>query len=177
MTNKDALGRLLEYTVWANRRVLRTAIQLPPAELIKPLGGSFGSLRGTFTHMMGAEWLWLERFQDRSPEQVFDETEFEDLLALRERWGAIEDARSRWFRDLPDDGISRRIAYKTLAGNPGEAPLWQLIQHVANHATYHRGQAVFMLKLLGATPAATDLVLWDREKLALKDREKAGLVG
>ena len=99
------------------------------------------------------------------------------LLALRERWGAIEDARSRWFRDLPDDGVSRRIAYKTLAGNPGEAPLWQLIQHVANHATYHRGQAVFMLKLLGATPAATDLVLWDREKLALKEREKAGLVG
>ncbi|MCL4819016.1 MAG: DinB family protein [Vicinamibacteria bacterium] len=177
MTNKDALGRLLEYTVWANRRVLRGAIQLPPGDFTKPLGGSFGTVRGTFTHMMGAEWIWLERFQGRSPTQWIDEAEFADLIALRERWGKIEDARARWFKELPDDAVSQRIAYKTLDGNPGEARLWQLIQHVANHATYHRGQAVFMLKLLGASPAATDLVLWDREKLALKEREKAGLLG
>lgn len=177
MTNKDALERLLEYTVWANRRVLRTAVQLPPGDFTKDLGGSFGSVRGTFTHMMGAEWIWLERFQGRSPEKGIDEAEFADLIALRERWGTIEDARARWFDDLPDDGVSMRIAYKSLDGTPNEAPLWQLVQHVANHATYHRGQVVFMLRQLGASPSATDLVLWDREKRALAEREKAGHVG
>ena len=44
------------------------------------------------------------------------------------------------------------------------SPLWQLVQHVTNHSTYHRGQVVTFLRQLGAKPAATDLVAWDREK-------------
>lgn len=174
MTNKDALGRLLEYTVWANHRLLELAGSLGVEDFKRDLGFSHGGVRGTLTHMMSAEWVWLERFKGVSPERMMDEGEFADFASLRERWTAVEEHREEWFRNLPEDAVSRRIAYRSMAGAPDEAPLWQLIQHVANHATHHRGQVTALLRLLGVTPVGTDLVTWDREQRAARPAPRPG---
>jgi uncharacterized damage-inducible protein DinB len=50
-------------------------------------------------------------------------------------------------------------------------PLWQLVQHLANHSTYHRGQVLNFLRQLGARVAATDMILWDREEAARAQRK------
>ena len=47
-------------------------------------------------------------------------------------------------------------------------PLWQLVQHLVNHSTYHRGQVTTLLRILGSRGVATDLVAFDREKKAKK---------
>jgi len=168
MTNKDALGRLLAYTVWANHRVVRAAVTLEPTDFAKDMGSSHGGIRGTLTHMLSAEWIWLERFKGVSPDRTIDEGEFPDLMCLRDRWTAIEEHRATWFSSLPEDAVSSRITYSSASGVEQQAPLWQLIQHLANHATYHRGQVTTLLRVLGATPAATDMLLWDREQLAAR---------
>jgi len=62
--------------------------------------------------------------------------------------------------------VRQKVRYRNLEGKSFEAPLWQLMQHVANHSTYHRGQVVAMLRMLGAKAVSTDLVLWDRERVA-----------
>jgi uncharacterized damage-inducible protein DinB len=164
MTNKDALGRLLDYTEWANRRVIRCAATLPVAEFCKDLESSHGGVRGTLTHMMGAEWIWLERWKGVSPTKGLDEGEFKDVLALRSRWKAIEAHRRSWFENLDEAAVAKTVRYKNLKGQSYRAPLWQLLQHVCNHSTYHRGQVVTLLRQLGARVVATDMVVWDRER-------------
>jgi uncharacterized damage-inducible protein DinB len=113
--------------------------------------------------MMSAEWIWLERWKGMSPARMMDEGEFADVLALRERWRTIEEHREVWFRSLGADDPGQIVAYQTTTGTGYEAPLWQLVQHAANHATYHRGQIVTLLRLLGAKPVGTDMVTWDRD--------------
>ena len=125
-------------------------------------------MRGTLVHTMSAEWVWLERWKGVSPERLPDEAEFENIVALRDRWTIIEGHRRTWLEALPEAEAAGLVRYKSLAGAPFEAPLWQLVQHVANHSTYHRGQAITLLRQLGAKGVATDLVAWDRERLNLE---------
>src|SRR5687768_16631651 len=103
MLEKDDLQRLLDYTVWANHRVVRVAATLTVEEFRRDLGGSHGGVRGTLSHMLGAEWLWLERFKGVSPTKLFDEAEFADIMAVRERWGVVEAHRADWLGSLRED--------------------------------------------------------------------------
>jgi len=163
MTTKKLLGRLWDYTVWANHRVLRVVATLSVDDYSRELGASFSGVRGTLTHMMFAEWVWLERFKGNSPREALDEGEFQNVVALRDRWTAIEAHRAAWWRALDEEAVAKRIRYRNLKGEEFEGRLYELIQHVVNHASYHRGQVVTMLKQLGAKPPTTDLVVYDRE--------------
>jgi uncharacterized damage-inducible protein DinB len=166
MLDKDGAGRLLDYTVWANHRVMRAAATLSVDDFKRDLKGHFGGVRGTLAHVMGAEWIWLERWKGVSPSHVIDEGEFADIVELRDRWTVIEDHRESWFKALRPDALAANLKYRNVAGNEYEQPLWQLVQHLANHSTYHRGQVVLLLRQLGAKTVSTDLVLWDRDREA-----------
>ena len=164
--NKEDLGRLLEYTKWANHKVIHVAATLPVDDFKKDLGASHGGVRGTLCHMLFAEWLWLERWKGISPRQHIDEGEFADIVALSDRWKVVERHRDSWFRSLTESAVRQKIRYQTMEGKPFESLLWPLVQHVVNHSTYHRGQVVSMLRQLGAKVVSTDLVFWDRERAA-----------
>ena len=71
--------------------------------------------------------------------------------------------RHAWFRVLPEAAVRQPLSYRLLNGTESTQPLWQLVQHLANHSTYHRGQVIAMLRQLGAKAVATDLVAFDRE--------------
>ena len=166
MLDKDALERLLDYTIWANHRVMRACATIPVDEFKRELGASFGGIRGTLAHMMWTEWIWLERWKGVSPPGPPDESDFADVVALRDRWKVIEDHRRAWLDSLPASGASSIVNYKNTAGVPYSAPLWQLVQHVANHSTYHRGQVIGLLRQVGGRTVTTDMVVWDREQSA-----------
>ena len=170
MLSKDDLGRLLEYTVWANHRLMRPVATLSVAEFKRDLGSSYGGIRGTLAHIMGAEWIWLERFKGVSPTRLLDEAEFGNVVALRDHWKTIEDHRAAWFNSLRGPDVAGLVHYKNIAGQEFSAPLWQLVQHVTNHSSYHRGQVVTLLRQLGAKAVSTDMVAWDREREAKKAR-------
>lgn len=168
MLQKADFVRLFDYTVWANHRAMRAATLLSVDDFKKDLGSSHGGARGTFVHTMWAEWVWLERFKGVSPTVRWDEGEFKNVIAVRERWVAIEEHRKSWLHGLKKEAAADKIRFHSMDGQAHEAPLWELVQHVANHSTYHRGQVTTLLRLLGARPVATDLVTWDREREAKK---------
>ena len=64
---------------------------------------------------------------------------------------------------LSEADWSREASYKTLAGKPFNTPLWQIVLHVVNHGSYHRGQVTNMLRQLGVKPVNLDLVRFYRE--------------
>ena len=166
MLSKDSLGRLLEYTVWANHRVLRVVATLATDDFKRDLKSSHGGVRGTLTHMLWAEALWLERWKGVPPSGAIDESEFADLVKLRDRWAVVDEHRRAWLSALREEAPGEIIHYKNTKGVPYAGPLWELVQHAANHATYHRGQVITMARQLGARVVSTDLLLYDRERAA-----------
>lgn len=171
MLAKDHVGRLLEYTIWANHRVMRASATLSVEEFKRDLGSSHGGVLGTLTHMMGAEWIWLERWKGVSHTRGIDEGEFPDIVALRDRWTLIEEHRDFWFQSLKESALAETITYRNLAGQEYQGALWQLVQHMVNHSTYHRGQVVTLLRILGAKTVSTDLVVWDRDREARLEKD------
>ena len=107
MLDKDALSRLIDYTIWANHRVMRACATISVDDFKRELGASFGGIRGTLAHIMWTEWIWLERWKGVSPPGPPDESELADVVALRDRWKVIEDHRRAWLDALPPAGAAR----------------------------------------------------------------------
>ena len=104
------------------------------------------------SHICGAEWIWLERWHGRSPDGVSTEpADFPDLESVRRRWAEIERDLLDYVASLTPDDLQRVVQFKTHGRARRNAqPLWQLLQHLANHSTYHRGQVTTLLRQLGA---------------------------
>lgn len=154
---------LFDYNAWANRRVLSAAEKLTTEQFVIPLHSSFTSVRDTLAHIYGAEWIWLERFQGRSPAALPSAEEFRDVAGLRDKWLEHELHLLTFVRGLSQADLDREMEYKTLRFGVYRNPLWQSMQHVVNHGTYHRGQVTTLLRQLGAQPILTDLMHFYRE--------------
>src|SRR5713226_3072957 len=162
----EEIGLLYDYNAWANRRSLEAAASLSNEQFLKPLGSSFGSVRDTLAHICGAEEIWFERFQGRSPSSLPDGSRFQDIPALRSHWTAQEAKLLDFVRGLTQADLDRVMEYKTLKFGVYSNPLWQSMQHVVNHGTYHRGQVTTLLRQLGAQPILTDQMHFYRERAA-----------
>jgi uncharacterized damage-inducible protein DinB len=160
----ESIRELYEYNRWANARSLEASAAVSAADFTKEVGGSFASLRGTLAHMYGAEWIWLERWKGISPPKLPFPLDFPDVESIRSRWEVVERERREFLEALDPDRLAEVIPYVNLQGQPFAYPLRRMLQHVVNHGTYHRGQITTLLRQLGATPLATDLLLYDDGK-------------
>jgi uncharacterized damage-inducible protein DinB len=160
----EDMRSLYDYNAWADRRVVEAASKLTTEQFVKPLGSSFGSVRDTLAHIYGAESIWLERFQGNTPSGLPDVTQFADHASLRTVWTPLEARLLDFVRGLSQADIDRVMEYKTFKFGVYKNPLWQSMQHVVNHGTYHRGQVTTLLRQLGGEPILTDLMHFYRER-------------
>jgi uncharacterized damage-inducible protein DinB len=160
----EQMRSLYDYNAWANHRSLDAAAGLTKEQFTKAMGSSFGSVRDTLAHVCGAEWIWLERFQGRSPASLPDSAECTDVESLRAKWAEQEARLLAFVGKLTQEDLNRVMEYKTLKFGVYSNPLWQSMQHVVNHGTYHRGQVTTLLRQLGARPMLTDLMHYYRER-------------
>ena len=164
--NKPELLTLYDYNYWANGRILQAAAQVAPAEFVAPRSFSHGGLRGILVHTLSAEWVWRTRFQEKVyPAKLLAETDFPAFADLQARWQQEERAMRDYVNGLTDEQINGPMFYRTLNGAPYEHPLWQLLLHVVNHGTQHRGEAAALLTELGHSPGDIDLTMYMREKV------------
>ena len=153
-------NELYAYNSWANHRAFDAVEPLHSDLLTRDLGDSFGSLHATLTHIVGAEWIWLERWHGRWPPSLPKSSEFVDLKAIRDKLNEVRVNRERWLSSLKPDDLGKDLRYLNLRGEFYAYPLWQQLAHVVNHSTYHRGQITTMLRQLGAAATSTDLLLY-----------------
>ncbi len=165
--NLGELQILLEYHYWARDRVLDAVEPLSAEQFTKDLGSSFQSVRDTLAHTYFAEWAWYSRWMGNPPTAALPADMFPNVGTLRRAWTEQEGKVRAFVGGLGDDGVNWVIEYKLLNGQPGKAVMWQMIQHMVNHASYHRGQVTTMLRQLGAAPAKSmDLIAFYRERVA-----------
>jgi len=161
MISATVLRSHLDFSSWASRQLMEAAVSLPLEEANRDLRTSYQSIAGTLAHIYKADRIWLDRIHARQTFQFSDDF---SLDALVTEWPALHASWREWAAGLDDDGFQRVAAYRLLSGDPGESPLWQIVLHVVNHASYHRGQIVTMLRQLGRTPPSTDLIRYYRLK-------------
>ena len=152
----DVIQNLYRYNTWANARILDTAATVEPARLRDPGGASFDSVHDTLVHTLAAQWLYLERWQGRSPRTLPRPAEFAGLAAIRTRWEEIERDTRTFLSLLTDARLAERVAYTNLEGTRWTYPLWQQMLHQVNHATQHRSEAAMLLTRLGHSPGLLD---------------------
>ena len=161
--NKDDIQLLFEYDRWANKSTLQAASTLSCEQFTRDLGGSFRSVRDTLMHIISGEWGWLTIFKERSLtsafvadlwdriEVTFDPNAYSDIGKVRLKWEDVEREQIEFVNGVTDESLGRMLPIRAT-----HVRLSHLMQHMANHSTYHRGQASLMMRQLGAVPVATD---------------------
>ena len=160
---KDDIQQLYEYDRWANNRVLQAASALSADQFTRDLGGSFRSVRDTLLHVISGEWGWLTYWKEPSPDSafvknlrdrmdtVFHPNAFFDVATVKAKWTEVEKEQIEFVNGLTDEALTKMLPVRG-----AQVSLMHLMQHVANHSTYHRGQVALMLRQLAAKPLATD---------------------
>lgn len=164
MTHQD-LCTLVDFHYWARNRMLDAVDGLTSDQYARDLGSSFRSVRDTVVHIYAAEWIWYMRWLGTSPSALVTVDQFPDIAAIRNAWTELEGKVRAFVSALDEDGVTRVMPYTLLSGVSSTSPFWQMIQHVVNHASYHRGQVTTMLRQLGAAPAKScDMITFYRER-------------
>jgi uncharacterized damage-inducible protein DinB len=165
--NLADLETLVDFNFWARDRLLDAAAKLAAEEYRRDLGSSFKSIRDTCVHIYSAEWVWYSRWEGRSPTQPLAFDDYPDVATLRAAW-IDHEAKTRALvsaTGIGEAGVTRVIEYRLMNGQPGKSAFWQMLQHVVNHGTYHRGQVTTMMRQIGAAPPkSTDLIAFYRER-------------
>lgn len=158
--NKQDVAYLHDYNRWANRRILETASKLTPEQFTRDLQSSHRSVRDTLAHILAAEWIWLERWKGTSPGSLLNPTDFDTVEALESRWAQVETDYSEFTSGLSNELLGTVVSYRNTRGEDRAYPLGQMLQHVMNHSTYHRGQVTTLLRQLGAEVLPVDLLVF-----------------
>ena len=158
----DTLRLQLDYSNWASQRLMDAAAKLIPEELKRDFKTADKSVVETLAHVFAADRIWLARVQG-TPRDKFIGPEDCDLTAMNKEWPAVREGWKKLMASLSDQDVLKVISYKDLKGNPYQTPLWQIVLHLVNHGTHHRGQVSGFLRAMGYTPQPLDLIAFYRQ--------------
>jgi uncharacterized damage-inducible protein DinB len=148
--------QLYDYAYWANARVLAAAETLNEGQLRLSQAGGWGSLISTLQHIYNAEWVWLQRWQGDSPRAFPDWEATATIPALQSRWRALEAEMRAFLAAQTSESLRREVNYTSMRGENLHQALWQMLAHVANHGTHHRGEVAAMFAHLGVAHQEED---------------------
>ena len=162
---KDTLSQLAAYNIWANQKLAEVILALPAEKQNQEVPSSFKSLYTTLLHMYHAESVWWQRMklQERFnlPMETFKGSMQElsnELLQQNRQW-------QQWVNTATDPMLDHVFQYFSQKKESFKQPIFQMLLHVFNHGTYHRGQLVNMLRQLGVEKIPqTDFIVWSRKK-------------
>src|SRR5688572_19266392 len=164
-TMKDLLSQLAAYNIWANQKLLEIILALPGEKQKQEVPSSFRSLYTTVFHMWDAESMWWQRMKlheriIRPSENINSSMKdiTNGLLQQNHQW-------QEWVSTATEPVLDHVFQYYNQKKESFKQPIFQMMLHVFNHGTYHRGQLVNMLRQLGIEKIPqTDFIVWSRKK-------------
>lgn len=148
---KHLLQSYTLYNRWAHQRIFDSLHQLPQAGWESEMVSSFNSIRATLLHLLDAESIWWQRLKLQEHIQVpslsFEGTPDDlekQILQQAERWAT-------WVSEAPEIQLTHTIHFQDRKGHPQKIQVSDMIIHVVNHTSYHRGQIITLLRQQGIT--------------------------
>jgi uncharacterized damage-inducible protein DinB len=153
----------LDYASWATDRMLDAASKLNEEELNRDFGTADRSVLGTLLHVYSGDRIWLARMES-APVPPFPAKL--SWTELQTEWPLLHQGWKAWGAALSDAIIAADLEYADLKGRRWKQPTWQIVLHVVNHGTHHRGQALGFVRAMGHAPPPLDLIYFYREHMA-----------
>ncbi len=158
MEVKSYLLHLYEYNYWANARYLKSAEGLTAEQFTRKQGHSWDSVQGVLVHMMNSEIMWPRRWREEAPLAFLNIADFPTAAAVIERWAGVEQGMREFLAQQSEESLMSKLSYTNARGETFTLPLWQMMAHVPNHNTHHRGELAAMFALMNASHPEEEVV-------------------
>ncbi len=164
MTLKSHLQSYLNFNLWANSQLTDWLLAKESRLLTTELKSSFPTIDKTLEHIWVAEFVWMKRIQGEVFENILEvcagkDTHFITQILLDQSKTYVE-----YLESLTEESLYDVIYYTLFSGDKGSATIANILQHMVNHGTYHRGQLVTMGRELGfENPPRTDYMEYVRK--------------
>ena len=173
MLTSEWLAASARYNRWMNDKLYALAATMSDEERKRAMGAFFGSIHGTFNHLLVGDRVWLARFHGTSAPEGFmapgirslDQDLVADFDELRRERARTDDELSAFVHTLTPERLAAPLVF-TRRGQRTEAPRWWLVAQVFNHQTHHRGQITTLFAQQGRDPGVTDLYAMLRDEAA-----------
>ena len=161
---KEMLTQYATYNIWANNELLKLILNLNQEQQQQEIASSFSSLYKTILHLWDAKSIWWQRL--KLQEHIVNQSL--NNVSIQEATKAIEQLDVQWadwISKANENQLQHVFAYQNSKREQFKQPVWQMLLHLFNHSTYHRGQLVTMLRQLGIEKIPpTDFIYWCRKK-------------
>jgi len=172
MTTKSHFQLMAKYNQRMNAQLYEQASTLSDAQLSQNTGAFFGSLIGTLNHILVGDLFWLGRFRTHSDQYfslaaleqfprptALNQILYADIEKFYEARVKLDAVIIEWLDETDDGDFQRNFAYQSTQGKPFNKNFGEVLSHVFNHQTHHRGQASTLLCQYGRDIGATDFIL------------------
>ena len=164
MITVPAARMLTRYNAWANRLIFDAVAVLPAGEAIRERQSLFRNMVHTLNHLYVIDRIWQAHLEGR--EHGYTARNTADHPPLAELWRAQQEI-DRWYiawsDALPAATLEEKVSFTLIGGNPGVMTRGEILLHVVNHTTYHRGFVADLFYQVPARPPTTDLPVFLRE--------------
>ena len=164
MTDKATARMLTRYNAWANTRMLDAVNELPAAEATKPRQTLFKNIVHTLNHIYVIDLIFQAHLQGRPHGFTARNTVTPPPLEeLRSGQRMLDDWYVKWSDELTAEALDERVSFTFVGGGAGLMTRGQILLHLVNHTSYHRGFAADLFYQIPAKPPTTDLTVFLRD--------------
>jgi uncharacterized damage-inducible protein DinB len=163
MSMRDA-RMLARYKAWADELIFQAVAALPEGEATKPRQSVFKNMVHTLNHVYVIDRIFQAHLEGRPHGYKARNTETHPPLA--ELWQAQREIDAwyvAWSDALEDAALEQKVRFSFVGGGEGEMTRAEILLHIVNHTTYHRGFVADFLYQVPARPPTTDLTVFLRD--------------
>jgi uncharacterized damage-inducible protein DinB len=167
MITKKTAGMLARYNAWANRVMFDALAALPPGEAEKPRATLFKNMVHSMNHNYVIDRIFQAHLEGRPHEYAARNTqEHPPLAELRRAQEEVDAWYVQWAGKIAEPKLDEVVQFQFVGGGEGAMTRGQMLLHVVNHTSYHRGFVADLFFQVPARPPTTDLTVY------LRDEEK-----
>jgi uncharacterized damage-inducible protein DinB len=154
---------LAKYNVWANDLVFEWLASISEEQWTRHIESSFNSIKETSIHVLSAENIWHQRLiKIAAPVWIADDVKGSKDEVIQ-AWRKASDSLLEYVDAMDETELSALLYYKRINGEEYTQPVQEILVHVFNHSTYHRGQLVTMFRQAGFKDVtSTDYLFFNR---------------
>ncbi|CAN5428241.1 DinB family protein [soil metagenome] len=163
--NQHHLHKLASYNLWANKRISEYIVNAGEHKADEVIESSFPGIRKTLYHLWDGQEIWMMRLNGKSanswPSHHFTGTLADATLALVKN----SEEYVRFAENITVQSAQEVLNYNAMDGSVFSNSLEDVLMHIMNHSTFHRGQLITMLRITGFTSVgSTDFIRFIREQ-------------